>query len=375
MDKFVSHGDAADRAAPSAKRQPTDWLTQFQKCLARPLPEPARFASDNRIVETYQTMRLRLFGKRKSGALPTLIVAPFAAHDAGFVDLMRGHSLVQSLSGPNCGGVYVTDWIAASPDLAQASFDHFLSELNAAIDDLGGQAHVVGLGVGGCLALIHAARFPGKIKRLVLAGAPVDTGIRPSLMTRFARKSVDCAELPDDVIVCGAQSLSPLRAGHGHEHAALGTMQRNPASFARADLDAIATFEDWAARSVDLPGRYARDLLTRIFADNQLATGAFVALGRSIDLRSVKIPMFVLAGALDDITPKMQALSVLDLVGTAKARMRSLVAPCGHFALFVGANTLAREWRTIAGWLQATAPSAERPKAQTIAGSVDSRRP
>jgi hypothetical protein len=371
MDKSVSPGDAADRAAPRIET----WISQFQKCLDRPLPETALFATENRIVETYRTMRLRAFGKRTSGTLPTLIVPPFAAHDAGFVDLMRGHSLVQALGAAQGGGVFVTDWIGARPGAAEASFDDHLAELNAAIDDLGGAAHVVGLGVGGCLALIHAARFPGKIKRLVLAGTPADTSLRPSLMTRFAQKSIACAELPDDGIVCGAQGLPPLTARQGHERAALETMQRNAASFARADLKAIAAFEDWAARSIDLPGRYARDLLTKIFADNQLAKGTFVALGRAIDLRRIKIPLFVLAGALDEITPRMQALSVLALVGTAKSRQRSLIAPCGHYALFVGAGTLAREWRTIAGWLQASPPSTQRPKGHTMAGSVASKRP
>ena len=136
----------------------------------------------------------------------------------------------------------------------------------------------------------------------------------------------------------------------------MDTMQRNAGSFARADLDAISIYETWAGRSLDVPGRYAREMLTQIFAGNQLATGGFTALGRKIDLRDVKIPLFVLAGARDEVTPKLQALSVLKLVGTAKARMRSLVAPCGHFSLFIGGNTLSREWRTIAGWLTSSAP-------------------
>jgi poly(3-hydroxyalkanoate) synthetase len=295
-------------------------------------------------------------GTPLGGAPPTLIVPPLAVQDAGFVDLMRGHSLVQTLSAANGTQVYVADWMSATPDMGPLSINSCLSELNIAIDDLGGEVNVVGLGVGGCLALIHAARFPGKIKRLVLAGAPVDVDVRPSLMTRFARSSIECAELPDNDPVSGAQSLAPLGAAQGHERAAIDTMQRDAGSFARADLDAISIYATWAGRSIDVPGRYAREMLTQIFAGNQLATGGFTALGRKIDLRDVKIPLFVLAGARDEVTPKLQALSVLKLVGTAKARMRSLVAPCGHFSLFIGGNTLAREWRTIAGWLTSSAP-------------------
>lgn len=364
MDDFsrsVGRSENSGLGAHFASKSPSNWLTQFQHCLTRPPRAPTRFSSENRIVETYPQMRLRAFGKRKAGAMPTLILAPLAVQDAGFVDLMRGHSLVQTLCASNAGQVYVTDWLSATPDMGPLSFDCLLAQLNIAIDDLGGQVNVVGLGVGGCLALIHAARFPGKIKRLVLAGAPVDVDVRPSPMTRYARSAIECAELPDNDSICGAQSLAPLGASQGHERAAIDTMQRDAGAFARADLDAIAVYEDWAGRSIDVPGRYAREMLTQIFAGNQLATGGFVALGRAINLRDVKIPLFVLAGARDEITPKLQALSALSLVGTAKARMRSLVAPCGHFSLFVGAGTLSREWRTIAGWLTSSAPLVRKP--------------
>lgn len=344
-------------------RAGSDWLSRFQTCLERASRPPTRFASDNRIVETYRLMRLRAFGTRKAGATPTLIVAPLTGHDAGFIDLMRGHSLVQTLCAANVGPVYVTDWISAGPDMGAMSFDSCLAELNIAIDDLGGRVNVVGLGVGGCLALVHAARFPGKIARLVLAGAPVDTNVRPSLMGRFARKAIECDDLPGDEAVCGAQSLAPLGAAQGHERAAMDTLQRNAGSFARADLDAIAAYNDWAGRSIDVPGRYVRDLLMNLFGANQLASGGFTALGRKIELRDVKIPLFVLAGARDEIAPQRQALAALDLVGTAKSRRRSLVAPCGHYALFVGAGTLTREWRTIAGWLTSSAPGAARAAA------------
>ena len=54
--------------------------------------------------------------------------------------------------------------------------DAYLSDLNLAIDDLGGRASLVGLCQAGWLAAAYAARFPGKVARLVLAGAPVDPG-------------------------------------------------------------------------------------------------------------------------------------------------------------------------------------------------------
>src|SRR6476661_2637346 len=213
-------GDDARHDARTVKAVPSNWLSQFQHCLDAPARVPTPFASPNNIAETYRTMRLRVFGKPRSGLSPTLVVAPFAVHDAGFLDLTRGHSLVQTLCKAHGGLVYVTDWLGATPDMAGFSFDTYMSELNVAIDDLGGAVNVVGLGVGGCLALIHAARFPGKIERLVLAGAPVDASVRPSLMTRFASRTIELNELPDADAVSDARRLSPLGASQGHERAA-----------------------------------------------------------------------------------------------------------------------------------------------------------
>lgn len=354
MDDIRRPNRREDLAASTVRRTSADWIAQFQKCLLSPDRAPTPFASENSIAEAYPTMRLRAFGKAKTGVTTTLIVTPVGVHDAGFVDLMRGHSLVGALREAHGGRIHVTDWTSATPDMAHLSVDHYLADLNVAIDDLGGDVNVVGLGMGGCLALLHAARFPGKIKRLVLAGVPADVSARASLATRFARNAIERDEAPDGETVCSAQWFAP-GAAQGHERAAIETLQRNPASFARQDLDAIAAFEAWAGRSVDAPGRYARDILTRIFGANELARGAFVALGRTIDLKTVKIPIFILAGAYDEITPSQQALAAMHLVGTPKARMRSLVATCGHYSLFVGSGVLTREWRTIAGWLQSSA--------------------
>ena len=62
--------------------------------------------------------------------------------------------------------------------------DAYLGDLNVAIDDLGGRASLVGLCQGGWLAAAYAARFPGKVARLVLAGAPIDPGAAKSRITQ-----------------------------------------------------------------------------------------------------------------------------------------------------------------------------------------------
>jgi pimeloyl-ACP methyl ester carboxylesterase len=67
------------------------------------------------------------------------------------------------------------------------SIDTYLADLNVAVDELTPPVDLVGLCQGGWLALVYAARFPGKVRRLVLAGAPVDVDAAESPMSRAVR--------------------------------------------------------------------------------------------------------------------------------------------------------------------------------------------
>ena len=52
---------------------------------------------------------------------------------------------------------------------------------------MGGRVAMIGLCQGGWLALAYAARFPAKVTRLALAGAPVDMDAGGSALADAAR--------------------------------------------------------------------------------------------------------------------------------------------------------------------------------------------
>ena len=113
-----------------------------------------------------------------------LICAPYALHGALIADFAPGHSLVEALQNYGMGRIYVSDWCSATPDMRQLSIDNYLADLNVAIDEIGAPVDLVGLCQGGWLSLVYAARFPGKVRRLVLAGTPVDIST-PSELSRM----------------------------------------------------------------------------------------------------------------------------------------------------------------------------------------------
>jgi hypothetical protein len=136
------------------------------------------------------TMSLRDFSCGEGGT-PTLICAPFALHTATIADFAPGRSVVEALRGGGIERLFVTDWRSAGADMRFLSIDSYLAELNVAVDELGAPVDLVGLCQGGWMALVYAARFPRKVRRLVLAGAPVD--IAPRSRSSSPRRAAACS--------------------------------------------------------------------------------------------------------------------------------------------------------------------------------------
>ena len=109
----------------------------------------------------------------------------------------------------------------------------------------------------------------------------------------------------------------------------------------------------WDRATLDLPGTYYLDVTERIFRQNQIAKGRFVALGRRIDPTKLRMPVFLLAGDDDIVVPRDQAFATARLLGTQPSWLERACEPCGHLGLFMGRKVLSHSWRRIARWLQA----------------------
>src|SRR6202022_584988 len=90
-------------------------------------------------------------------------------------------SCVQSGSrGAGIERLFVADWRSASADMRFLGIDEYLADLDVLVDHVGGLVDLVGLCQGGWLSLVYAGRFPAKVRKLVMAGAPVDIAAQQS---------------------------------------------------------------------------------------------------------------------------------------------------------------------------------------------------
>lgn len=315
------------------------------------------------------SVRLRDFSVGADGPA-TLICAPYALHGATIADFAPRHSLVEALRGAGVGRLGVTDWRSASPAMRDFSIDTYLADLNVLVDHVGAPVNLLGLCQGGWLALMYAARFPRKVRKLVLAGAPVDIAAGDSFLSRavaaappaFFRELVRLGEGR----VLGERLFETWCPGIPGPDEVRDLLQPSAAIDDQAFAQLLARFDAWYRTAVDLPGRYYLEAVEQLFRANALARGRFVALGQQLDLKAVRTPIYLLVALRDELVAPQQVLATEALVGTPPPDLAKSTLPCRHLSLFMGRDVLAQTWPRIAAWLLAP-PSTDIEPVQSAA--------
>jgi polyhydroxyalkanoate depolymerase len=312
-------------------------------------------ATANRAMLDLRTIVFRDYTTGNATGLPTIVDAPYAGHSAMIADYQRGQSLVETLLANGVARVFLTDWKSATEDMKDLEIDDYLAALNVCVDDLGGRVNLVGLCQGGWFSTMYAARFPGKVASLVLAGAPIDTDAGDGPIKRMAHDTP--TSFYEELVTLGgglmrgATMLQGWKGMHPkqhyfEEHVDLYEHIDDPAYVAKREA-----FASWYENPIDLPGRFYRQAIVQLFKENRLAKGTFIGLGVRLDLKTITCPVYLLAGEADDITTKEQVFGAEALLGTRKDRITKALVPGGHIGLFMGSRTLQTAWPEIARWI------------------------
>ena len=308
------------------------------------------WTTPNHVRLDLATMELRDFSTTSEG-VATLVCAPFALHGATIADFAPGHSLVQTLAH---GCHRVSSPTGAGHDGDAPADMTITGRVEVAVDEIGAPVDLWAF-ARVASALIYAARFPSKVRRLKSAGAPV--GLDAAGFAAHARACARCIRRdrpPGEVRVLGQRVIDlGGPALHGQDGSIALQIEARDASEAKTLLPRFRAWYDW---TVDLPGAYYHQTVLWLFKENRLAEGRFVALGRQIDLNEVRHPIFLLAARDDELVAPGQLMAVRSLVGTECKNIESIVEPCGHLGLFVGATSLEKGWSRAARWLAHSSP-------------------
>ena len=317
-------------------------------------PPPPDWATPNRILMDLDTMRLRDFSHHGSADIPVLIDPPYAGHSSTIADYAKGQSLVETLQSGGLKRVLAMDWKSATLAMKDFDIDKYLADIDKVVAALGNRVHLIGLCQGGWMSAMYAARFPKKVRSLVLAGAPIDFDAGNGVI-----KEISC-DLPmsffEELVVAGGGLLLG-------QYMVAGWKSMHPEKQFEKYLDLYhhieeknyiertETFERWYENPVNLPGAFYLQAVQQLFKENRLAKGEFIGLGKRLSLKDITCPVYLLAGDADDITPKEQVFDAEKYLGTHSKQVVRKLAPGGHIGLFMGSKTLAESWPAVAEWI------------------------
>ena len=314
--------------------------------------EPPNWTLPHEIVLEAPVARLRDFSvSRKRGLVPTLVLPPQAGHDSCIVDYSPDQSQIGAILNSGLERALSLDWIGATSETADASIDDYLDAIDGAIDYCGGRVNLIGDCQGGWLATIYAALHPERVNTLTLAGAPIDFHAGEPVVHEVLRHLAPGGDL---------RFYETLVAADGGvlkgEHMLAGFVLIQPADEISRQLqlllhldepDYVARyreFEDWFKHTQDIPGEFYLWIIRHLFRDNALVSGSLRVRGKRVTLANLAMPLMLLAGATDHITPPDQVFATAALVSTPPELVYHDITAGGHLGLFMGHNSLQEHW-------------------------------
>lgn len=313
-----------------------------------------RWHLPNEVVFSTPIAQLRDFtapADAASDVMPTLVLPPQAGHSSTVVDFSPAQSQLGVIRSAGLVRLHALEWRSATAATAGAGITDYLEVIDRSIRRVGGRANLVGDCQGGWLAAIYAALHPDRVHTLTLAGAPVDFHAGESVIAASTRALTSSFGLaPYRALVAAGGGNMPGQAVLGNFIAIQPHSEITRQLQLLEHIDDVAhveryrVFEDWFKHTQDIPGAFYLWLIEHLFWNNELIEGRLVVDGRRVDLRAIRCPLFLLAGARDHITPIEQVFAAADAVGTPRRDVVRRVADAGHLGLFVGRDALRADW-------------------------------
>jgi poly(3-hydroxyalkanoate) synthetase len=351
-------------------RTPFDLLPWWNAMTARSEPQ---WASPNEVVLECPVATLRDFsqGSRKQ-VVPTLVLPPQAGHSSSIVDFSSEQSQMQVIRAAGLERVFSMEWIGATQDTKHYGIGDYIAFIERSIEHIGGPVNLIGDCQGGWLSAIYAALHPEHVNTLTLAGAPIDFHAGQGPIAEWVRLLCSTGDMSFyETLVA---SRGGVMAGDYILGGFIAIKPENEVSkqlSLLAELDdpvhrrRYAEFEDWFKHTQDIPGTFYLWIVRELFRDNKLLSGELEIGGKHADLSRLRMPLKLLAGATDHITPPPQVFAAAGATRTPKRDIAMRTTSGGHLGLFMGREALRDHWPPIlADVLAASKPRAQKRAAE-----------
>ena len=313
------------------------------------------WSSPNEVVFSTPFAALRDFSRgSRARVVPTLVLPPQAGHHSCIVDYSPEQSQIDTIRDAGLTRVYAMEWIGATRATKHVAIGDYVSFLDDALEQIGEPVNLIGDCQGGWLAAIYAALHPEHVNTLTLAGSPIDFHVGEGPIHEWVKLLCSTGDtsfyeaivasgggvMPGDYILGGFIAIKP--ENEVAKHIELLANLDHP-----KHLERHGWFEDWFKFTQDLPGDFYLWIVRELFRDNKLIAGELEVGGRPVDLRPLKMPLYLLAGATDHITPPPQVFAARDAVSTPRRDVTMRTTSGGHLGLFMGREALREHWPPI----------------------------
>jgi poly(3-hydroxyalkanoate) synthetase len=371
---------AAELAAAPRAMDLVRWTTLMRQ------RERPTWSTPHEVVFEAPLARLRDFSTASPprGQVPTLVLPPQAGHDSCIVDYSKTQSQMQTIVNAGLERAFTLDWIGATKETANCSVEDYLETIDRAVDHCGGSVNLIGDCQGGWLATIYAALNPERINTLTIAGAPIDFHAGEPVIGDVLGLFAPAGHLHFyEALV--AQGGGVLKG----RHMLSGFIMIQPGAEVSRQLELLShlddrqhisryrEFEDWFKWTQDIPGSFYLWIIRHLFCENGLIDGSVEIAGEHVDLGRLTMPLNLLAGQTDHITPPDQVFALAEYASTPPDKVMRRVTSGGHLGLFMGHEALREHWPPLLAQVAAESkPAARKPTARhTAARTPAARKP
>jgi polyhydroxyalkanoate synthase len=318
-------------------------------------------------MQVAQTPKEVIWERRKSQlwryrsediAHPIPIVIVYSLISRSYVfDLYPGHSFVERLRDLGYD-VFLLDWgvpdqADAANDLEMYTEDHLPAALRAVQKASGSDAvFLLGYCFGGTLSLLSmAARENATVAGLILMATPVDfhkLGLFTEVLGPQARMNpADLIDGTGNVPATACRDFFNVLKPTTKLAASVTFLER------MWDDDYVKGYQamgQWTRDHVPFPGASFRQTVRMLFGSNALMNNSVFLSGRPVDMRTVQVPVLIIAAEKDHIVPLDSALPAADLVGSEDVETAPL--PFGHVGLIMGRAAAQQTIPTMLDWVR-----------------------
>ena len=309
------------------------------------------WTTPHEIVFQTPLARLRDFSVSRRRVVPTLVLPPQAGHDSCIVDYSAEQSQMRTIVEAGLERALSLDWVSATRETKDASIEDYIDVVDRAVNHCGGRVNLIGDCQGGWLATIYAALYPERINTFTIAGAPIDFHAGEPVIHEVMRRVAPDGNLRfyETLVATGGGILEG-------RHMLTGFILIQPGAEISRQIDLLLNlhdpahveryreFEDWFKHTQNVPGAFYLWIVRHLFRDNELIRGTLKVRGQEVDLGRLDMPLNLLAGATDHITPPDQVFALAEYASTPSEQITRHVSSGGHLGLFMGHEALREHW-------------------------------